>query len=677
MPDYVVNVILRARNEAGAVIGAAQRDIAALKNAGRGRGGSHGRGLTGVSADDDLKAYDKIQQGVSQTGHALTSLGAAGQKAFGTPLGLAMEFDAVMRRLNAKSSGKFGQLLPGESVTRLDALSKKARELGGSTEFTAAQSAEAFVTLTQAGQNYEEQLASIATVLDIATVAEVNMQTAAKIGVDNLGRFGLAADQMPRVGDAMVRASNASQISIAQLSESFKYAGPVAKGFGSSIEETAIAVAVLGKSGISAGAAGTTLRAFLNRMTQASDKTFATKSQGKALEALGMSRTGLKTAVESGSIGELGRFLSESIAAAKANGRTGAEVNAALQGMFQERGAGGALVMSEGFDLAKSFGEDANSDKAWERISREVMGSTTTVAEMAGIQREGSKSAVTVLNSAMEELGITVGSTVLPELISAAKVATELAGSFGAFAKENPRFVKALMTSGLALTGLATVTGPLLVSLGSFMMVAKLGAPVLRTFVGAAKAGAAGSTKFRGAMGAASVAVIGATMIVGHFEAAIGKARDAANALANDVIGNETGVASGLSDEKLADREAEIEAQAVKLRSQTEARQRALDSEMWGAKSAVLNLFGGSDLSTADDSAARAAEGQYAVLRDERLNREKAKIAGTISPQTATIDPAAKIEVEINQGKTPRVVSQKSGDIPVNVTTGLVGAESM
>lgn len=668
MAEFAITVVLKARDQASAAVRKMMRSARDAQ-----RLLDDPSSLPGVRGSRNTR--QKKQKGflglngasIEETAGALTQLGGAARTAVGTPIALAANFEQAINRVNALSGGSLG--VSG----KLDKISKKARELGKTTEFTATQSAEAFAVLTQAGFSYEQQLASIGTVLDIATVAQIDMEKAANLTANALGGFNLRADEAGRVGEVLVRASNASQISIENLGESFKYAAPGATKLGFSIEEVGTAIAILGRSGLKGSMGGTALRAFFGRLSTLVDKDFATDKQMIAAKKLGLDRESLKKAIESGDLQNLATYMNDAMAKSKLS-KT--EKIASMQAIFQERGALGAQI------LMASAGLGPEVIGSWQQMEDAVNNTNITLEKSAAIMRGGTKGSATVLMSSLEELGITVGEKLLPVIKPLIEAATDSAVGFAKWADAHPTLLRMLGRSLIAVAALGSVLGPLLLTIKSVKTILSLTTIATGGFnrgldsIRKKSPGAAGAVRGIGlAGGAAAAGVAMAALAVQAFEMRLSKLRAATQELGNSVMKNESELASSLSDEELAARTDRLMALSTAERERVTARQAALDNEWYGAKSTILGAFGGSELNTVDESTARTLEQQYQTLADERKRREEEKkiaptLAGAGAKKGADVTGAITVVIDSRGDQQVRVGKIEEGDVPLKVDLG-------
>jgi TP901 family phage tail tape measure protein len=175
------------------------------------------------------------------------------------------------------------QAVSGASARDLGILRKKAKDLGATTRFSASEAAEGLIFLSQAGYSATEQLAAIDGTLNLASAGALGLAEATDITVSTLGGFQLGAEAAAHAADVLAYTANAANTDVAQIGESMKYAGPPAKAFGASMEQTAAMIGLLSNAGIKGSQAGTALRAGFLRLAA------PPKTAAGAISELGMS----------------------------------------------------------------------------------------------------------------------------------------------------------------------------------------------------------------------------------------------------------------------------------------------------------------------------------------------------------------------------------------------------
>ena len=313
----------------------------------------------------------KIEKSTRRAAAATKSIGtAADQAGMGMgratkrAQGLSIALNRLNRRLAGSTSG-FRQLFLGVSsfvilrgaiqtmadfeqtmlavravtnatTTEFELLNKKARELGATTRFTANQAAEALLNLTRAGFSVQEALEAARPALDLAVSGFLDLGTAASFVVSSVRQFGLAAQDAAHVADVLVKAANSANVTVRDLGESLKLAGPIARQTQISLEETTAALGLLGDAGLRGTLAGTGLRRLFIGLSQDTPKVRRTlESMGITLDDVDVKVRGLAAVMKT---------LRE------ANISVIDAVN-----LFSIRGATAALVLSE---FAVALGED-------------------------------------------------------------------------------------------------------------------------------------------------------------------------------------------------------------------------------------------------------------------------------------------------------------------------------
>jgi TP901 family phage tail tape measure protein len=168
----------------------------------------------------------------------------------------------------------------------MEQLRRKAADLGSTTRYTAAESAQAMTFLGQAGFRASQILEGVADTLSLASAGELGLGRAAEIATSTLNGFQLAVSEMDRVTNVMAKTAAVSNASIEDLGTALSYAAPNAVMFGSTIEEVSAAVALMSNAGIKGERAGTAMRGAFLRLASPT-----LKAQG-ALDQLGVSVIG-------------------------------------------------------------------------------------------------------------------------------------------------------------------------------------------------------------------------------------------------------------------------------------------------------------------------------------------------------------------------------------------------
>lgn len=329
-------------------------------------------------------------------------------------------------------------------------LEAQARKLGATTRFTATQAAEAQVALLRSGLAANEVLAASAHVLNLATVAQIDLARAAEITAITLKQFGLHASQAERVVDVLSFASNTAATTVEQLAEGMKFAAPVASKFGLTLEDTTAALAVLSNAGLQASLAGTGLKGVISALANPTGKAAATlqqlaKNAGLTADAFDINVRPLEE-------------IFVNFKKAEAGGKD-------MLNIFGLLKAPAALTLTNAADEIAVFADRLD----------DVEGSAQTAADTINAALKGD---ILKLVSALQELVLVIMDSVGPSLSGFIQFLTEVINALGASDDEFHKFSSAAKLAAnsikfLSLVVAAFVAIKLVTAIGSAVIAIK------------------------------------------------------------------------------------------------------------------------------------------------------------------------------------------------------------
>jgi len=228
-------------------------------------------------------------------------------------------------------------------------LTNLAKKLGETTEWTAQQAAGGLKFLGMAGLGAEKSLKALPGMLDLATAGAIDLAVAADIATNAMTAMQIPVDELGRVNDVFIATITRSNTNMEMMAESFKYAAPLAKAYGVSIEQLSAMIGTLGNAGIQGSMAGTQL-AFAFQKTQ------------KVFEALGMDGSG--------------KSFVDALRAAKDAGWGANEMMSA----FGMRGGRAALVLKDLIPMVDDLESKLKNSEGEAKKLAETMRSSTKVA---------------------------------------------------------------------------------------------------------------------------------------------------------------------------------------------------------------------------------------------------------------------------------------------------------
>ena len=197
--------------------------------------------------------------------------------------------------------------ISGAMAEEVELLQSKAEEMGATTKFTAAESAEAMGYMAMAGWKVNDMVSGLDGIMDLSAASGESLASVSDIVTDALTAFGLQASDSAHFADVLAAASSNANTNVSMMGETFKYAAPVAGALGFSIEDTAEAIGLMANSGIKASQAGTSLRTILTNMS--SDITICGEAFKSAENEMG--EYVVKTTNVDGSMRDLSDILTE------------------------------------------------------------------------------------------------------------------------------------------------------------------------------------------------------------------------------------------------------------------------------------------------------------------------------------------------------------------------------
>lgn len=329
-----------------------------------------------------------IGNNLQSAGKSMTSAGSTLTKTVTTPvLGLGTaavkvtsDFESAMSKVSAISGATGGDL---------DALNKKAQEMGAKTKFSATESAEAFTYMAMAGWKTEDMLSGIDGIMSLAAADGLDLATTSDIVTDALTAFGLSASDSGHFADVLAKASSNANTNVSMLGESFKYAAPVAGALGYSAEDTAIALGLMANAGIKGSQGGTALRGSLTRLIKPTDDAAA------LMEQYGLSMTNADGSMKS--LGEVMNMLRD-----KLGGLTEAEQAQVAAQIFGQEAMSGMLAIINA------------SDSDYAKLTDAIYDADGAAQQMADTMLDNLSGQLTLLKSALEGLAIQFSEILMP-----------------------------------------------------------------------------------------------------------------------------------------------------------------------------------------------------------------------------------------------------------------------
>lgn len=273
--------------------------------------------------------------------------------------------------------------ISGATGSQLEALTKKAKELGNSTKFSASEAASAFTNMSLAGWSVDQSLAGIDGVLQLAAASGMDLADASQAVTDNISAFNLQASDASRIADMMAFAQANSSTTAAELAQSYKNCAAIMNSAGQDIETTTSFLEILANNGLRGAEAGTAVAAMMRDMTSKMED-----------GSIAIGDANVKVMDSNGNFRDMTDVLKDVEKAT--NGMGDAEKQAALLSTFTSDSIKGLnMILNTGADTTAEYEEKLRSCSG-------------AAKDMADVMQDNLKGKMTELGSAVEGLGIAV-----------------------------------------------------------------------------------------------------------------------------------------------------------------------------------------------------------------------------------------------------------------------------
>ena len=394
--------------------------------------------IAGTYLQDNARQWIKAGKQIERSGKAIAGVGTNLTKTVTAPIAgigvasvkLAADFEKGMSTV---------QSISGATGTDLEMLSKKAKEMGLKTKYSASESAEAFKYMAMAGWKAGEMADGIEGVMYLAGATGEDLAGTSDIVTDALTAFGMQAKDTNKFVDVLAQTANKSNTSVSMLGESFKYVAPVAGALKFNAQDVSTALGLMANSGIKASSAGTALRSLFTRMAK------PTKESQTAMDALGISLTDSKGNMKS--LDTIMRETRKSFAGLTESQK--AQYAAALAG---KTGMSGLLAIVN------------SADSDFNELSTAIYNSDGACKKMYDTANNNLSGQLTILKSTIEGIGISFGERLLPYIKQGTEFIQRLADKFNSLTKAQQ---DTIIKVGL----IAAAVGPAIFLFGRTVMV--------------------------------------------------------------------------------------------------------------------------------------------------------------------------------------------------------------
>ncbi|NWO55005.1 phage tail tape measure protein [Chromohalobacter israelensis] len=392
------------------------------------------------------RANDQFHRGIGRANAmrsaGMTGLATGGAALYGAGQLLAPGVEYGQQMSAVQAVGRFTA-----DDERFQALKRQSRDLGSSTQFSASEVGSGQEFLLRAGMSAEAIRSSMKDVLNLAVANNTELGRTADIASNIAGTFKIDLEKegaMGHVADVLSATASRANVDLAKLGETVKYLGG-AEDLDFTLEQASAMAGLLGNIGIQGSQAGTTLRGMMNRLTD------PTKEAAGVID-----RLGVKVANADGEMRAMPEILRDINDATKDLGN--ADRKQALQQIFgAEAGSGMAELVSQ-----MSTGK---LDGLIEKL-RVANGEND---RMAATMKDNIGGDLKSLQSAWEEVGISITDTNKGPLRELIQNVTAITRWVGDWIKQNPELAGGIAKAAAGLAALVAVGGAFTIMLASLL----------------------------------------------------------------------------------------------------------------------------------------------------------------------------------------------------------------
>lgn len=312
-----------------------------------------------------------------------------------------MSFEASMSQVAATMGMTTEEIANGSAEYEI--LSKAAQDCGKATMFSASQSAEALNYLALAGYDAEKAASTLPRVLNLAAAGGLDLAYASDLVTDSMAALGLEMSELDNYIDEMAKTSQKSNTSVAQLGEATLVCAGTVALTGQSLETMNTALGVMANNGLKGAEGGTHLRNILLSLSAPTDKASA---EIKSL--------GLRVYDSSGKMRDLNDIL--------------IDMNKQMSVMTQGDKTKTINTIFNKTDIAAVNALLKSTNGEYSDLNAQIKDCSGAAQAMADTLNDNLKGKVTILQSALEGLGITAYDLFDDDMKSAVDSATDAVG---------------------------------------------------------------------------------------------------------------------------------------------------------------------------------------------------------------------------------------------------------
>ena len=289
------------------------------------------------------------------------------------------QFESSMSQVAATMGITTDEIAKGSDKFNL--LSDAAKKCGETTMFSASQAGDALNYLALAGYDAEKAAATLPKVLTLAAAGGLDLAYASDLVTDSMAALSMETEELDNYIDEMAKTAQKSNTSVAQLGEATLVCAGAVSLTGQDLETMNAELGVLANNGIKGAEGGTHLRNVLLSLSAPTDKA-----------EIALNDLNVQVKDSEGNMRNLNDIM--------------IDLNAALDGMGSADKAAMIKTIFNKTDIAAVNALLKATSGEFQNLKGEISDCAGAAAEMEKTMTDNLQGKVTILQSALEGLGI-------------------------------------------------------------------------------------------------------------------------------------------------------------------------------------------------------------------------------------------------------------------------------
>lgn len=318
-----------------------------------------------------------------------------------TAISMGTSFESSMSNVAATMGITTDEIHSGSKAYQT--LENAAKECGKSTKYSASEAADALNYLALAGYDANKAAQTLPKVLNLAAAGGMDLARASDLVTDSMSALGMETSELDNYINEMARAAQKSNTSVAQLGEATLVCAGTVSLTGQSLETMNAELGVLANNGIKSAEGGTHLRNILLSLSAPTD-----------VAAACMKELGLRVFDSTGNMRDLNDIM--------------VDLNASMSGMSSDAKTKYISQIFNKTDIAAVNALLKGTGLEFDNLKKELLNCDGAAKDMAETMGDNLNGKVTILNSALEGLGITGYEKIEGVLKKSVEAATDSVG---------------------------------------------------------------------------------------------------------------------------------------------------------------------------------------------------------------------------------------------------------